>query len=163
VVRQVTGKDYRWFFAEWTERPGLPTVWLTDVTARRGANGETLIEADIRQSGEPYRLSLPLLVKLRDGSTLARTVEIEEAQTPLRLRVHAPPARLLLDPEGILPLAAPPDTPPNADLNTYEFPEDLSARASSSGAGVSGLRRAPLDTRRPARRAEPRRPYRTSR
>lgn len=163
AVRQVTGKDYRWFFAEWTERPGLPAVWLTDVTARRGGNGETFIEADIRQSGEPYRLSLPLLVRLRGGSTVAQTVEIQGAQTPLRLRLPAPPARLLLDPEGILPLSAPPDTPPNTDLNTYEFPEDLSALPVPSTARAIELRRAPRDTMPLAKQAEPRRPYRTSR
>jgi len=121
VVRQVTGKDYRWFFSQWTERPGLPALQLANVQAHRAENGAFLIAGDILQSGEPYRLSVPLRLELRDGSAITQTVPVAEARTRIQLRAPAPPQRLLLDPEGIVPLALPFGTPDTADPTTYEF------------------------------------------
>jgi aminopeptidase N len=133
VVRQVTGQDYHWFFTQWLERPGLPAVWLADVTAQPAGNGQILVTGEIRQDNNAYRLSMPLALELRDGSRVTQTVEVQEARTPFHLRVNAPPARLTLDPTAALPLALPPDTPPNADLLSYEFPLSTAQREQGRG------------------------------
>src|SRR5262249_26855977 len=84
--------------------------------------GQILVTGEIRQGSDAYRLAMPLALELRNGSHVTQTVDVQNARTPFQVRVHAPPARLTLDPAAALPLALPAATPPNADLLSYEFP-----------------------------------------
>ncbi len=125
IVHKVTGKDYRWFFAQWLERPALPVVWLANISTQPTDDGQILVQGEVRQAGEPYRLTMPVLVELRNGASVTATLDMREANTPFHVRVPTPPARLTLDPDDTLPLALPAETPPNADLLTYDFPPDI--------------------------------------
>lgn len=111
--------DYRWFFSQWLERKGLPILSLSSVTSRREGQGY-IIEADIVQSGIPYRLSLPVLLEAAEGTPVGATILADGRTTHFVLRSSAPPTRLRLDPQGIVPFSAPlPATPINPTL--YNF------------------------------------------
>lgn len=119
AVSKESGMDYRWFFSQWLERKGLPILSLSSVTSRREGQGY-IIEADIVQSGIPYRLSLPVLLEAAEGTPVGATILADGRTTHFVLRSSAPPTRLRLDPQGIVPFSAPlPATPINPTL--YNF------------------------------------------
>ncbi len=123
VVKRVTGEDYRWFFAQWMERTGLPALRLSGVAAKPDG-GETLVEGDVVQDGTmPYRLRLPIQVEGANGPLRTETLEVSAIATHFRLRIplNSMPTRVRLDPANLLPLAAPANTPAGANPTTFEF------------------------------------------
>jgi hypothetical protein len=120
AVNKVAGKDYRWFFAQWAERTGMPAIRLANVEAWNTGNG-IIVEADIVQSGTPYRLKVPVLLETSSGADVRDTVIAQGARTRFRLRASSLPTQLVLDPEGILPLAQSPDTPDDTDRTLFTF------------------------------------------
>ncbi len=105
VVNKTTGKNYRWFFAQWTERTGLPSAHLGNPAVKRDG-ADYLIEADFAQTREPiYRLSVPLTLET-GGKPVTALLLSEGKMTHIILRTKSVPKRLLADPEGTLPLAA---------------------------------------------------------
>lgn len=102
TVTTTTGQDYRWFFAQWLERTGAPTLRVTGLTVIPQDKGY-VVEGDILQSDSPYRLSLPYRLNTRNGP-LTGTLSVERAQTHFRLATPSRPSELILDPEFGLPL-----------------------------------------------------------
>ncbi|HZT42632.1 MAG TPA: M1 family aminopeptidase [Chthonomonadaceae bacterium] len=121
AVDKVTGQDYRWFFAEWVDRPGLPILELSNVRAVSG-NASTQVEADVVQEGTPYRLKLPVTCTERNGDAVSKTVEIDaEPSAHISLRVPSDPTRLVLDPHAILPLESPSQNSTDTSPILYDF------------------------------------------
>ena len=87
----VSGKDLRWFFAQWVERPGAPLVTIVAARADRssmaGPQSGHRLAVRIVQGGEPYRLRLRLLADLAGGKTHEAWVEVEAAEQILNLSV----------------------------------------------------------------------------
>jgi hypothetical protein len=106
AVDKVTGRNLRWFFAEWVDRAGLPVVALDHVDAQPAGDGDT-IQGDIVQDGTPYRLRVPVLLETRDGQPVRDIIEVTGPVTHFELRADSPPVRLILDPDGVLPLVRP--------------------------------------------------------
>ena len=104
IVSKVTGQDYDWFFAQWMQRKGLPHVHLENVRSERAGDGY-LVQGDIVQEGEPYRLHLPVRLDTQNGQAARQTLEAAGARTAFRLQSPSAPTRLALDPNNLLPLA----------------------------------------------------------
>lgn len=104
AVNKTTGKNYGWFFDEWVNRKGAPILKLSGVTTKQ-EGGKTVISGEIVQSGEPYRLFIPLQASLESGGPVRTTVEVKGVSTPFRVTVSATPKELALDPEGTLLIA----------------------------------------------------------
>lgn len=121
VVQRVTGKDYRWFFAQWAERTGLPVLKLANARVVQ-EEGAIFVEADIIQIGAPYRLKLPISITLANGETVTDTARVEGARTRIRIPVADMPQQMRLDPQGAIPLAFPADTPENVNPMEHAFP-----------------------------------------
>lgn len=106
VVNQVTGQNYDWFFTEWIDRKGLPALRFAKVTARPKPDGTGfVIEGDILQEGNPYRLHLPLRLQLQDRKVMRETIVVDGNSTHFSLTSRVSPTLLTLDPDNILPLA----------------------------------------------------------
>ncbi len=104
AVHKTTGLDYGWFFDQWTKRTGLPHIRLANVASRRSGNGY-VVEGDIDQEGEPYRLRVPLRLQTGNEKSLNENLEVSGKQTHFQLNTPNQPTRLTLDPENILPLS----------------------------------------------------------
>jgi aminopeptidase N len=104
VVNKVTGQDYDWFFAQWMRRKGLPHVRLENVRSGREGNG-FVVQGDIVQDGEPYRLHLPLRLDTQNGQAIKQTLEVAGPRTAFQIQSMSAPARVTLDPANVLPLA----------------------------------------------------------
>ena len=120
AVQKATGRDYRWFFAEWLERTGVPTLALDHTTFHKDADGY-VVETDVVQDGNPYRLALPVQLETAGGPPLQVTKEIDGATTHLVFHVGAAPTRLRLDPRGDVPFAPPVGSPASADPTLFVF------------------------------------------
>lgn len=104
AVQKETRADYRWFFSEWLERKGLPTLALAHTTVHRD-NAGYVVEADVLQEGRPYRFQLPILLETAHGAPLQATKEIDGETTHLIFHLASAPTRLRLDPQGDVPFA----------------------------------------------------------
>jgi aminopeptidase N len=104
AVNKVTGKDYRWFFEQWVERGGVPVVRLAEVKLQR-AGGKAVVSGKIVQDGKPYRLFLPIVIEMADGTTVTKVVEAAETSTRFQVEVSGTPELVKLDPEGTVLMA----------------------------------------------------------
>jgi hypothetical protein len=103
VFAAASGKDLRWFFAQWVERSGAPLVTIAAARTDRfpAADPESglLLTVRIVQSGEPYRLNLRLVADLAGGRNHETRLEVSAAEQILSLSVPGAPTRLRLDPD----------------------------------------------------------------
>lgn len=97
-----SGRDLRWFFSQWVERPGAPELILSGVEVKpertREAGGDLTLHLEQGQAGA-YRLRVPFVVHLQDGSSLAREVVMEQRRQVVELALPSRPAALEIDPE----------------------------------------------------------------
>ena len=96
---QMTLRDsLEWLFEEWLDRKDLPRFRLR-LQSHRPSRGAYLLEGAIVQEGEVYHLSIPLVVRLADGSVERLNVWTMTRATPFRLTLRAPALRVDLDPD----------------------------------------------------------------
>jgi hypothetical protein len=106
------GKNLSWFFQQWLDRPGAPTLWLEAVRATPLDAGRYRVEGVLRQSAPFYRLSLPLVVAGSQGRT-AHAVAITGGAADFAITVEGAPRRLEGDPQNhVLRRLAPEEIPP---------------------------------------------------
>lgn len=104
AVEQVTGKDYRPFFAQWTERTGLPQPRLENIEAKQEGTSLWVTGTILQDKKNSYRLKLPLYLECESGNSTT-TIDVVGERTPFRILAKGTPKQLLVDPKGILPLA----------------------------------------------------------
>jgi len=97
AFEQISGDDLKSFFEQWLTRPDLPSMTLANFKVDE-SGGRPVMSFTIRQanSGEPYRLSVPLSV-VTDTATIFREIEISERETDVRIPVDTPPRELIID------------------------------------------------------------------
>ncbi len=112
---RAAGRDLRWFFAQWIERPGAPHLRLAEAGVRpaAGPDGGFVVSGRIRQVRGPdgsatgasaslaergYRLRVPLTLHLEGGQADEVLVDIAEGEQTFSVPVAAKPLRLVLDP-----------------------------------------------------------------
>jgi hypothetical protein len=120
AVQRESGMDYRWFFAEWLERPGVPTLALAHTAVHKDGDGY-LVETDVVQDRMPYRLELPIVLETAVGQPLHATKEIDGPTTHLTFHVASAPTRLRLDPHGEVLFAPSLSSPSTADPTLFSF------------------------------------------
>lgn len=117
-VTKTMGKDTRWFFAQWIERRGMPALSLQNIRTQQRNNGYT-VEGEIVQSGTPYRLTLPLRAVTSNGKTLNQTLILNKPRMAFRVQSDTPITSIILDPQRVLPLAAPPNSSNDFDPTVW--------------------------------------------
>ncbi|MBI2878042.1 MAG: M20/M25/M40 family metallo-hydrolase [Candidatus Tectomicrobia bacterium] len=110
AFEKTLGRDLGWFFRQWLDRPGLPQLSLSRISWE--AKGDHYrVTGQIRQRGEPYRLSLPLVLQAA-GEQRELTVEVQDEVTPFEIEIPGPPQKLSLDPDyHLIRRLAPQDIP----------------------------------------------------
>lgn len=99
IVNELTGGDFTWFFEQWLERSTGPRLSFDSISVARRDSG-FVVTGVISQSRPTYRLQLPVEVRLADGRTSTRTVQVEGESTRFRFEYRARPLELVLDPGG---------------------------------------------------------------
>ncbi|MBM4123696.1 MAG: hypothetical protein FJ246_01870 [Nitrospira sp.] len=100
VFSDMAGRDLRWFFAQWVERTGAPSLTVREAVTQGEASssGGYSLKVRIAQTGDPYRLSLPVSVKLAGGRTVEALATIDSAEQEIVLDVPSKPISVAIDP-----------------------------------------------------------------
>ena len=95
-----SGQELRWFFAQWIERPGAPTVAVAEATAspNKDQPGAYTLRIRFAWEGGAFRFILPLAITMK-GSTTSVAVALVAEQHEVELVVPAEPLSLSVDPE----------------------------------------------------------------
>jgi len=90
-------QDLRWLFAQWLRRTDVPELRVDGIRDEPVAAGFALSFA-IRQGGEPFRLTVPILLRF-DGGERRLRVQIAKREQRIRVRLPGRPREIVLDPD----------------------------------------------------------------
>jgi hypothetical protein len=109
VSEQVAGESLGWWFAQWTARAGAPKLALLDVQSEALDGGRYRISGKVGQTGEAYRLKLPLMVQTAAGPERFHLSLLRDEQ-PFAVIVPSVPKGVHLDPDYqiLMPRRRPP-------------------------------------------------------
>ncbi len=93
------GNDLTWFFDQWLDRPGAPTLWLEKIQTTLVSPQTYLVRGVLRQSPPFFRLQVPVALSSATSEAFAN-VAIDGRSAPFQITVRGVPTRLLADPES---------------------------------------------------------------
>jgi tetratricopeptide (TPR) repeat protein len=95
------GEPVEWFYAQWLDRPSLPTLWLewSQVGSR--------LKLVVRQSAFAFRLEVPLQVEFSDGTAVIDSATIEGERTEVDITTDKLVHTVRLDPHYTILHATP--------------------------------------------------------
>ncbi len=101
IFSHITGKDLRWFFQQWVERTGSPSLSITqtDVQADTEYPGQFLVNVTIVQEEPFYRLRLPTVLYLADGTQFDTVISLNDDVQTVSLSAPSQPTQLVIDPD----------------------------------------------------------------
>jgi aminopeptidase N len=105
VMERVSGKDLRWFFAQWLTRSGVPALtgtWHYDAAAK-----QIVVEVTQSQAGDVYRLPIDIAIARQAGAPRVEKVELIAKSGRFTFAADAEPADVVLDPETWLLMEPP--------------------------------------------------------
>jgi aminopeptidase N len=104
-------RDLGWFFAQWLDRAGAPSVRFAD--ARAAPHGDAWrVSVTLAQGAPAYRLRVPVRVRTERGEE-ARIVDLESERSVASFETVGQPVALLLDPDlELFRRLAPDEAPP---------------------------------------------------
>ena len=100
TINATTGQDFSAQFEQWVHRAGAPDLLLREAETERTAQGFKLkMTVEQTQSGDPYRLHIPVSVTL-EGEDMATQshITIDQQTQTIEMDFHARPVRIDLDP-----------------------------------------------------------------
>jgi aminopeptidase N len=100
IFSKAAGRDLGWFFQQWIDRPGAPTVHFQDITVREDPTHQDqfTLAGTIRQAEPSFTIRLPIHADLEGGRTYDTTLKVEGRVHPFTLQLPASPTRIALDP-----------------------------------------------------------------
>ena len=96
VMEQASGQQLSWFFDQWLNRAGIPTVagsWRYDAAAR-----QVEIELSQTQAADAYRLPIDVGITQPDGKVRVERVDLAGRTGRFRVEADVEPGTLTLDP-----------------------------------------------------------------
>ena len=107
LFAESTGRDLRRFFAQWIEQPGAPQPSLAQAGLARDSAGSAssqhhlnlTLDLTVVQRGEPYDLTLPLVVAGEEGQRETIAVKVGTSSQQVRVPLSFMPASVQLDPD----------------------------------------------------------------
>ena len=97
-----TNDEWDWFFEQWLRRSTGPRFSLEGMVVNR-TQGEYRLRGRVRQhTSQPYRLRVTMRVNDTSGASIDRVLEVDEAATPIDIRLERRPTAAVLDPENDL-------------------------------------------------------------
>jgi hypothetical protein len=101
IFSKAAGRDLGWFFHQWVDRPGAPTVNIQDILVHEDATqpGQFTMTGTILQAEPAFTFGLPLHVDFKKGGTYDTLINVDRTDQPFTLQLPASPATIAIDPE----------------------------------------------------------------
>ena len=100
VFRDTSGKELRWFFAQWVEQSGAPNVSVKHVTARPVTDGMFKLQGGTVQSGRVFESPLPLRVRMSGGSEQTVHTRLKDTEHLFTTSLPSRPLSIEIDPDA---------------------------------------------------------------
>ena len=111
-IERASGNDLRWFYEQWFNRPGAPTLTLQ----WSQANG--LLKYTIAQGKPVYRLAVPVQIEFSDGTAIMQEAQVRNEKDDVVLKITKPVHIVRLDPHYTV-FYATPEQKAEAEALTY--------------------------------------------
>ncbi len=99
AFESVTGNDLSWFFKQWVQRKGAPTLALGDVTVKAEGNKYTLrLTLKQTQKEKAFKLYVPIAIVTTNNKTVVKTVLMNNKSDSFKFTFSAKPVKILVDP-----------------------------------------------------------------
>ena len=98
AFEDVSGTNLTWFFDQWLDRAGAPTLWLEDVQTTPISSETYRVHGVLRQTPPFYRLQVPITLSSQTSEAIV-TVAMDGRSAPFQITVAGKPTRLAADPE----------------------------------------------------------------
>ena len=103
VFSRESGRDLRWFFEQWVERGGAPSLSLGAADARlvQGNDGRSVwrVTVRVRQDGQRFRMPVPVTIVTTDGEETTWVTVDASAESLADVSVSSQPVMVRLDPD----------------------------------------------------------------
>lgn len=101
VFSDESRQDLRWFFTQWIEQAGAPTLSVTHAAAREGSESRPpfQLEMSITQAGPPTHVSVPIRIQLDDRREETVTVPVRSSRENIVVPLPARPTQVEMDPD----------------------------------------------------------------
>jgi hypothetical protein len=100
IFGRESGRDLKWFFQQWVDYKGAPTLDIVSAKVLADSNGTKpfTVEATVSQSGSVYRQTLKAIIELEDGRFETVPFILKDQTQIFRAQVSSRPIALNLDP-----------------------------------------------------------------
>ncbi|HBP87336.1 MAG TPA: hypothetical protein DD706_06525, partial [Nitrospiraceae bacterium] len=101
IFSKTAGRDLGWFFQQWVDRPGAPTVKIPDILIREDPTqqGQLMMTGTTIQAEPTFTISLPIHVVLQGGLTYNTVLNVNQAAQPFTLHLPGNSTAIAIDPE----------------------------------------------------------------
>lgn len=99
IFSKAGGRDLGWFFQQWIDRPGAPTVKMQDIMVQEDPmqQGHFTLTGTILQTDPTFTIHLPIHVDLQGALTDTPTLNVDRAAQPFTFHLPAMPTHLTID------------------------------------------------------------------
>ncbi|MBI5205888.1 MAG: ChaN family lipoprotein [Nitrospirae bacterium] len=95
AFEQESGKDLDWFFTQWLNRKGVPSLKIND-PRERVLKGEPLVSFELLQEGSEYKFTLPIKITA-EKSEVKELMQVEKGKQYFSLPTNENPEHLIVD------------------------------------------------------------------
>ena len=99
-------RDLRWFFEQWIDQAGAPSLSFGEVSARRLADAEEgagwLVTIRVKQGGTPFRVTVPVGFVTGEGTEIKQVTLGPLPESHAEFQLPQRPLRVLLDPDSMV-------------------------------------------------------------
>jgi aminopeptidase N len=100
VFRETSGKELRWFFAQWIEQSGAPDLHVKEIIARPANDGTFQLQGRIVQRGTSFQLPVPLRIRSSGGDEQIIQTRVKDSEHLFRAVLPSKPLSVEIDPEA---------------------------------------------------------------
>jgi uncharacterized iron-regulated protein len=92
---KISGKNLAWFFSQWVDRKGTPSIEIREAKMRI-IGGIPTVFFEVVQKGDPYNLSILLDIKT-DKEETSRVIDIKNNVEKFEIPVNGTPLKMIFD------------------------------------------------------------------
>ncbi|MHC4471937.1 MAG: M20/M25/M40 family metallo-hydrolase [Planctomycetota bacterium] len=96
IFSKTSGRDLSWFFTQWLDRKGAPSLRAGEFDVTRREDGRFVVKGEVLQDGEPWRLAVPVTVQHAGGESY-KAVRLDGKSASFTIVTPRPPISVSID------------------------------------------------------------------